>query len=156
MQVGMVQIVAWRWQIWLVGREYIGRGKIELNDSRNTSQVAAVVTKRSGHSVAETVSRFRALLETEAPIFIGNEMAVRAESGKERRKDEPRSRLKGSRRQRITKLLTDIEKKLDIENSKVTLADFIRLTQLERELEQEEQPREIIVTWKEPAEKRCE
>ena len=37
---------------------------------------------------------------------------------------------------------------------KVTLADFIRLTQLERELEQEEQPREIIVTWKDPAEKR--
>ncbi len=63
--------------------------------------------------------------------------------------------LKGSRRQRITKLLIGIEKKLDIENSKVTLADFIRLTQLERELEEEEQPREIIVTWKDPAEKRC-
>ena len=45
-------------------------------------------------------------------------------------------------------------KRLDIENSKVTLADFIRLTQLERELEEEEQPREIIVTWKDPAEKR--
>jgi hypothetical protein len=36
----------------------------------------------------------------------------------------------------------------------VRLADFIRLTQLERELEEEEQPREIIVTWKDPAEKR--
>jgi len=36
---------------------------------------------------------------------------------------------------------------------RVTLADFIRLTQLERELEQDEQPREIIVTWKEPTEK---
>ena len=58
-------------------------------------------------------------------------------------------------RQRITKLLLGIEKRLNIENSKVTLADFIRLTQLERELEEEEQPREIIVTWKEPAEKRC-
>lgn len=39
---------------------------------------------------------------------------------------------------------------------KVTLADFIRLTQLERELEQEEQPKEIIVTWKEPAEGRSD
>ena len=66
----------------------------------------------------------------------------------------PERRLEGSRRQRITKLLIGIEKKLDIENSKVTLADFIRLTQLERELEEEEQPREIIVTWKDPAEKR--
>jgi len=63
--------------------------------------------------------------------------------------------LAGSRRQRIAKLLMDIERRLDIENSKVTLADFIRLTQLERELEEEEQPREIIVTWKDPAEERC-
>jgi hypothetical protein len=51
-------------------------------------------------------------------------------------------------------LLIDVEKRLDIENGKVTLADFIRLTQLERELEDEEQPREIIVTWADPAEKR--
>ena len=64
--------------------------------------------------------------------------------------------LKGSRRQRIAKLLADIEKRLDIDNSKVTLADFIRLTQLERELEEEEQPREIIVTWRDPAERRSE
>ncbi|MGP0076031.1 MAG: hypothetical protein ACLPWF_29280 [Bryobacteraceae bacterium] len=69
---------------------------------------------------------------------------------------EPESRPELSRRQRIRKLLIDIEKRLDIEKSKVTLGDFIRLTQLERELEDEEQPREIIVTWKDPAEKRCE
>ncbi|MGB6946939.1 MAG: hypothetical protein WBE37_31370 [Bryobacteraceae bacterium] len=68
---------------------------------------------------------------------------------------ESRGRLPGSRRQRISKLLADIEKRLDLKNSKVSLADFIRLTQLERELEDEEQPREIIVTWKDPAEKRC-
>ena len=66
--------------------------------------------------------------------------------------DKPQGMLAGSRRQRIAKLLMDIERRLDIENSKVTLADFIRLTQLERELEEEEQPREIIVTWKDPAE----
>jgi hypothetical protein len=52
--------------------------------------------------------------------------------------------------------LIDIEERLDLKTNKVTLADFIRLTQLERELEEEEQPREIIVTWKESAEKRCE
>jgi len=46
----------------------------------------------------------------------------------------------------VTKLLADIEKRLDVEKLKVTLADFIRLTQLEPELEQEVQPKEIIVT----------
>ena len=65
-------------------------------------------------------------------------------------------RTSRSRRGRIARLLADVEKRLDIENSKVTLADFIRLMQLERELEEEEQPREIIVTWKDPAEERCE
>jgi hypothetical protein len=66
------------------------------------------------------------------------------------------SRRRGSRRQRISKLLIDIEERLDFKTNKVTLADFIRLTQLERELEEDEQPREIIVTWKEPAEERGE
>jgi hypothetical protein len=82
-------------------------------------------------------------------------MAARAPNRKKPLRKRPESQPEGSRRQRITKLLIGIEKKLDIENSKVTLADFIRLTQLERELEEEEQPREIIVTWKDPAEKRC-
>jgi hypothetical protein len=79
--------------------------------------------------------------ETEAPIFFGSQMM--------------RSGAKNTLRRRIRKLLKDAEKRLDLENSKVTLADFIRLTQLERELEEEEQPREIIVTWKDPAEERC-
>ena len=58
-----------------------------------------------------------------------------------------------TRRERITRLLAEAEKKLTAEQmKKVTLADFIRLTQLERELEQDEQPREIIVTWKDAAE----
>jgi len=82
-------------------------------------------------------------------------MAARATKETETPREKPQRGLKGSRRQRITKLLIGIEKKLNIENSKVTLADFIRLTQLERQLEEEEQPREIIVTWKDPAEKRC-
>ena len=82
-------------------------------------------------------------------------MTARAANSKKSLRKEPRKVLKGTRRQRITKLLIDIEKQLDLKNSKVTLADFIRLTQLERELEEEEQPREIIVTWKDPAEKRC-
>jgi hypothetical protein len=82
-------------------------------------------------------------------------MAAQASREKKTAKAAP-SRRRGSRKQRISRLLRDIEERLDFKTNKVTLADFIRLTQLERELEEEEQPREIIVTWKEPAEKRCE
>lgn len=96
----------------------------------------------------------RALPETEAPIFLEFNTMASTIKGKPLG-GESRRRLPGSRRQRISKLLADIEKRLDLKNSKVSLADFIRLTQLERELEDEEQPREIIVTWKDPAEKRC-
>ena len=103
----------------------------------------------------------RALLETEAPFFWDRRsckqiMAAQRAREKEPPKARPVSRRRGSRKQRISKLLIDIEERLDLKTNKVTLADFIRLTQLERELEEEEQPREIIVTWKEPAEKRCE
>ncbi len=91
----------------------------------------------------------RALLETEAPTFLDH-------GGTGYRRARRRRWRAISRKERISKLLTDIEERLDLKTSKVTLADFIRLTQLERELEEEEQPREIIVTWKEPAEERCE
>jgi len=98
----------------------------------------------------------RAFPETEAPIFLGSIMPARVSREKKPSKAEPAPRPRGSRKQRISRLLRDIEERLDFKTNKVTLADFIRLTQLERELEEEEQPREIIVTWKEPAEKRCE
>jgi hypothetical protein len=71
---------------------------------------------------------------------------------KEKRQDR-RRKLYGNRRERIAELLEKIEAQLDVGKMKITLADFIRLTQLERELEQEDQPREIIVTWKDPSEK---
>lgn len=58
-----------------------------------------------------------------------------------------------SRKQLITALLSKVETQLDPKNTKVTLTDFIRLIQLQRELEQEERPAEVIVTWKEPPEK---
>ena len=73
----------------------------------------------------------------------------------EQKQHQRRSRP-GNRKERIGELLEKIEAQLDVGKMKITLADFIRLTQLERELEEEEQPREIIVTWKEPAEKRGE
>ena len=97
----------------------------------------------------------RALLETEAPHFFGIQMGTSAAKRSVRgtQKRPSGSGAAGSRRERIAKLLTDVEKQLSVEKSRVTLGDFIRLMQLERELEEEEQPREIIVTWKDPAEK---
>lgn len=59
-----------------------------------------------------------------------------------------------SRKELIANLLSRIEKQLDAEQTKVTLADFIRLIQLQRELEQEEQPAEVIVTWRDRSERR--
>jgi len=48
----------------------------------------------------------------------------------------------------VNKLLEKMEQKLTGENSemKVTLADYIRLIQLKKEIEDEE-PKEIRVTW---------
>ena len=45
-----------------------------------------------------------------------------------------------------------VEKKLSSDEVKASLADYIRLVQLEKELEEEE-PREIKVTWMDPEEK---
>ena len=49
----------------------------------------------------------------------------------------------------VTKLLKNVEKKLGGEDVKATLGDYIRLVQLQQELEEEE-PGDITVTWVEP------
>jgi hypothetical protein len=54
------------------------------------------------------------------------------------------------RKQRIAELIEAIEDGFKEAAPKATLADFIRLTQLERELEEEEQPGEIIIRWADP------
>ncbi|MGA2185195.1 MAG: hypothetical protein ABSH47_19425 [Bryobacteraceae bacterium] len=50
-------------------------------------------------------------------------------------------------RLKIAKLLQRLEEKLEEETPKASLGDFIRLVQLEKELADEETPREIKVTW---------
>lgn len=62
------------------------------------------------------------------------------------------ARAPRNRRKVIGTLLRKVEKEFKNKETKATLADFIRLTQLERELEEEEQPREIIITWSETLE----
>ena len=49
----------------------------------------------------------------------------------------------------MKKLLKNVEKKLGGEDVKATLGDYIRLVQLQKELEDEE-PKDITVTWVEP------
>ena len=51
----------------------------------------------------------------------------------------------------VKKLLKKVEKKLGGDEVKASLGDYIRLVQLQKELE-EEQPKEIKVTWVEPEE----
>ena len=53
-------------------------------------------------------------------------------------------------RGKVSKLLEKLEEKLEDETPKATLGDYIRLVQLEKELADEETPREIKVTWVEP------
>ena len=55
-----------------------------------------------------------------------------------------------SRKQQVQALLSQMDKSLDQKAAKASVADFIRLTQLERELEQNEPVRKVVVTWKEP------
>jgi hypothetical protein len=82
---------------------------------------------------------------------MGAQTSGKSPKQKEEKQDR-RRKLHGNRKERIAKLLEKIEAQLDVGEMKITLADFIRLTQLERELEQEDRPREIIVTWKDPPE----
>ncbi len=52
-----------------------------------------------------------------------------------------------SRRELIHGLLQGLEERLQSDPGKVSLGDYIRLLQLEREMEADEPPKEIIVTW---------
>lgn len=58
--------------------------------------------------------------------------------------------VKKSKAEVVQKILKRMEEKLSQDDMKATLGDYIRLVQLEKELEQDE-PREIKVTWIEPA-----
>ena len=57
-----------------------------------------------------------------------------------------------SKTELVDKMIRSIETKLDSQEIKATLSDFIRLLQLQKELA-EEKPREITVRWVEPSEK---
>jgi len=56
-----------------------------------------------------------------------------------------------SKKKLVEQVIENIEKKLTSKDLKPSVGDFIRLLQLEKELE-EEQPKEIKVSWVEPRE----
>lgn len=49
-------------------------------------------------------------------------------------------------------LLKKVADKLKSQDAKASLGDYIKLVQLRKELNEDEQPREIRVTWIEPSE----
>jgi hypothetical protein len=82
----------------------------------------------------------------EAPFFLAG--AGMADKKQNRKSDDRRAT-----KDRIHKLLTDIESRFESESGKASVADYIRLLQLERELEEDDEgPREIRVTWVDPQE----
>jgi len=62
-----------------------------------------------------------------------------------------RSRQAVNKAALVNKMIQSFEEKLEKKELKGTLGDFIRLLQLEKELEDEE-PKEIEVRWVEPSE----
>jgi len=57
----------------------------------------------------------------------------------------------GGQAQAVKHMLTRIETKMQGDQMKATLGDYIKLVQLHKELD-DESPKEIRVTWVEPAE----
>ena len=56
----------------------------------------------------------------------------------------------GSQAQVVKNMLTEMEKKMASSLTKATVGDYVRLVQLHKELD-DEAPKEIKVTWVEPA-----
>ena len=66
-----------------------------------------------------------------------------------RGKSEAPAEGAGSRARAVKNLLAKVEETMTTEPIKATLGDYIRLVQLHKELDEEE-PKEIKVTWVEP------
>ena len=58
----------------------------------------------------------------------------------------------GGRAGVLKRLLKIVEKKLTEKEVKATLGDYIKLVQLQKEMHDEQQPKEIKVTWVEAKE----
>lgn len=68
---------------------------------------------------------------------------VKKTAGRKPRRTKNKAKLIGG-------VIARMEAKLKSEDVKPSVGDLIRLLQLEKELEEEEQPKEIEVSWVEP------
>lgn len=93
---------------------------------------------------------FCGALETERRFFWKSMSRNSKANGKEPQVTEEKPK---SRKELVKALLARIDKEFNPKEARVTVADYIRLTQLEKELEEQEQPREIIIRWSEPPER---
>jgi len=57
---------------------------------------------------------------------------------------------KPTRLGRVQRMLTNLEREFQRKPPAATVADLIRLMQLERELEEGSEPEEIVVRWEDP------
>ena len=73
-------------------------------------------------------------------------MAISRESDSKERRTPAREQSDASRADLVDKAIHSIEEKLGSSEVKATFADFIRLLQLQKEL-QIDRPHEIKVTW---------
>ncbi len=87
-----------------------------------------------------------------APKQPNREPTASEEAGRGKKAGSRKKRAK-SNAKLVSKVIQSFEKKLNSEQLKPTVSDFIRLLQLEKELE-DQQPREIEVSWVEPGEKK--
>jgi hypothetical protein len=74
-----------------------------------------------------------------------------ADQAAENRRGGRTSRLK--RTNLVDKMIKDFAASLKKGEVKVSVGDFVRLVQLREDLDEEEEPKEIRVTWVEPPEK---
>mgnify|MGYP006875922276 CR=1 FL=1 len=80
----------------------------------------------------------------------GGETNKTARGGARKKRTRRKSKAK-----MISHVIERIEEKLESDEVKASVGDYIRLLQLERELEEKEQPKEIRVSWVERDEKDC-
>ena len=74
-------------------------------------------------------------------VKLARPVAQRATAaGREKRRREEQLQV-------IDDILKNVEEKLTGKDAKATLGDYIKLMQLQKELDEDEQPREIRVTW---------
>ena len=120
--------------------------RVEEGDGE-AGKAKAVTKKAAGKkAIAKKAAGKKALGKRAAtPDVVAGEQTTAAADVAKKKTQRARTALG---RQRILKrLLTKLEDKLSGDEGKATLADYIRLLQLVRDMEAEIPPKEIVVQW---------